>query len=145
MPTTTTSDTQLRGELRTDSWTETTWEGDDASDTAAPKQTVAVVEAVWEGGAIDATSEQRWLMTYDADGNASYVGLERLRGTWDGHEGGCVLAHRGSFTAAGLRSDFEVVEGSGIDGWAEVRGSGQLTNPDHGPTTTWEADLTLPS
>lgn len=137
-----TTTTTRTGALHTDAWTEATWDGAAADGVAGPKQTVATVTSRWEG-ALEADSEQRWLMTYDTDGSARYVGMERLTGTLDGRAGGCVLTHRGSFSAEGLHSAFEVVEGSGTGDWSGIRGSGELTNPDHGPRTTWRADLEL--
>ena len=132
-----------QGVTRTEHWDERTWAGQPADGAGLPRRTVAEVQVLWEGP-VEGRGEQRWLMTYDGEGLARFVGLEHLVGTWGGRQGSCVLQHRGRFETDGLTSDWEVVPGSGTDGWAGVGGHGSLRNPGDSPTTTWTAELRLP-
>ena len=134
----------MRGEMSTDAWDEQLWEGGPAAEAGAPRRTTAVVRTTWSGP-VTATSEQRWLMTYDADGSARFVGLEHLAGSWDGRDGSCVLEHVGSFDGDGLASTWRVIPGSGTGDWSGLSGTGSLRNADGGAVTRWDGDLTLPT
>ena len=51
-------------------------------------------------GDIDGTSTTEWLMAYEPDKSARFVGIERIRGTIGGRHGSLVLQHVGTFEGA---------------------------------------------
>lgn len=75
-------------------------------------------------GAIEGSSSIDYLMAYTVQGTASFVGLERLTGTFAGKSGTCVLQHVGVFAEGKARSAWSVVAGSGTEALAGLRGEG---------------------
>ena len=116
---------ELRGEMETVEWSETTWDGRDHTSVSGPKQTVAVVRTRWSGD-VSGDGEQRWVMTYLSDDHSEFVGLETVTGTRDGRPGSVTLTHRGAFADGGVRSSSEVVAGSGTGSMAGLTGTGVL-------------------
>jgi hypothetical protein len=64
------------------------------------KLTEALVSKKYTGD-VDGTSTTKWLMAYQPDKSASYVGIERMQGTVGGKRGGLVLLHDGAFEDGG--------------------------------------------
>jgi hypothetical protein len=86
--------------------------------------TEALVEKTYEGD-IDGTSVTKWLMAYEPDKSASFVGLERIVGVVDGRRGSLAVQHVGTFTEGVARAELTVV--SGTDQLESARGSGSFT------------------
>jgi hypothetical protein len=86
--------------------------------------TEALVEKTYEGE-INGTSVTKWLMAYEPDKSASFVGLERIVGVVDGRRGSLVVQHVGRFADGVASAELTVV--SGTDQLAAVRGSGSFT------------------
>lgn len=128
---------ERNGEQQTLDWQETTWDGQDHTEVHGRKQTHAAVRTRWTGP-LEADSEQHWLMTYRSDEHAEFVGLEHVTGTLDGRPGAFVLAHRGTFQNASVRSEWTVVEGSGEGELVGLRGEGTLVfASEEGEHTRW--------
>jgi len=88
-----------------------------------PKLTHASVTQGYEG---DVTGEGTlaYLMMYAADGSAYFIGLERVQGTLHGQAGSFVLQHGGKFEGGAATSTYSVLEGSGTEALAGLRGHG---------------------
>lgn len=93
--------------------------------TDAAKLTTARVTKSYSGE-IDGESVTQWLMAYDADGSAAFVGLERISGTFGGRSGTCVLQHVGGYQDGAATAELTVVAGSGSGELAGVAGRGDF-------------------
>jgi hypothetical protein len=83
-----------------------------------------------------------WLMAYQPDGTARFVGLQRVEGTVGGKEGTFVLETVGDFDGKEAKGTWTVIAGSGTGELARLTGSGNFTAP-HGPKATYEFDYKL--
>jgi hypothetical protein len=90
-----------------------------------PKLTRANVTKIYSGD-IEGMSMTEWLMAYAEDGSATFVGLERVAGTFVGREGSVVLQHVGSFAEGAARGTLTVVHGSGTNDLVAVEGDGSF-------------------
>ena len=68
------------------------------------KLTEALVGKKYSGD-VDGTSTTKWLMAYAPDKTATYVGIERIKGTVGGKRGSLVLLHDGTFAGRGRYGD----------------------------------------
>jgi hypothetical protein len=100
----------------------------------APKLTRAIVGKTYAGD-IDGTSTTEWLMSYAADGTATFIGMERLQADIDGRHGTFVLQHVGRFADGAATADLTVVEGSGSGRLAGTTGTGELRADPNGKVT----------
>ena len=75
-------------------------------------------------GDIEGTSTSEYLMSYSAQGTASFVGVEQISGTVAGKAGTFVAQHVGTFSQGKARSTWSVVEGCGTGELASLRGDG---------------------
>lgn len=66
-----------------------------------------------------------YLMSYQADGSAFFVGIERITASLEDRQGAFTISHRGTFAQGKVVSSFDVVEGSGVDGFVGFSGQGQ--------------------
>jgi hypothetical protein len=66
-----------------------------------------------------------YLMSYQADGKAHFVGIERVTGSLGKREGSFTLTHTGTFLEGLVNSTFSVVEGSGDNGFIDFSGQGK--------------------
>jgi len=101
-----------------------------------PKLTRATVTKQFSGD-INGQSATEWLMAYAADGSATFVGLERIRGTVGGRAGSCVIRHVGTFEDGAARAALTVVPRSGTDELRSIAGPGTFV-ADPGGTVTLE-------
>jgi Protein of unknown function (DUF3224) len=101
------------------------------------KLTRASVTKTYHGD-IEATSATEWLMAYQPDKTATFVGLERIRGTIGGRHGSLVLQHAGTFAGGAATGELTVV--SGTDELKGAAGSGSFKADPAGSITL---DLTL--
>jgi hypothetical protein len=96
------------------------------------KLTEALVEKKYSGG-IDATSTTKWLMAYAADKTATFVGIERIKGTVDGKRGSLVVLHDGDFKDGAATATLRIV--SGTDELKEMTGKGTFRADPAGSVT----------
>jgi hypothetical protein len=75
-------------------------------------------------GAIEGTSSVEYLMSYNVDGTASFVGFERICGVVAGKSGTFVVRHSGSFSEGKARSIWSVVKGAGTGYLFNLSGNG---------------------
>ena len=85
------------------------------------KLTRAIVTKTYTGD-IEGTSNTEWLMDYEPDKSATFVGMERIKGTVAGRHGSLVITHRGTFKDGVAQADLSVV--SGTNELKGARGSG---------------------
>jgi hypothetical protein len=118
--------TGIKATFAIDDWDEQ--EIDEHDDTA--KVTRAVVAKTYSGD-IDGTSYTEWVMAYAEDGTATFVGVERIRGTIAGRQGTVVLRHVGGFEDGAAKAELTVVAGAGSGDLAGATGSGSfLADPN---------------
>ena len=87
------------------------------------KLTEALVGKKYSGD-VDGTSTTKWLMAYSPDKTATYVGIERIKGTVGVKRGSLVLLHDGSFADGAATATLRVV--SGTDELAGATGGGKF-------------------
>ena len=75
-------------------------------------------------GDVEGTSATEWLMAYNPDKSAVFVGLERIKGTIGGRRGSLVLQHVGTFVDGAAKATLTVV--SGTDELKGATGSGEF-------------------
>jgi hypothetical protein len=97
----------------------------------------AAVQRTYTGD-IEGTSTTRWLMAYAPDETASFVGLERIKGTVAGKKGSLVLRHVGAFENGAATATLTVL--SGTDELSSVSGDGDFTAD---PAGSVELNLTF--
>jgi hypothetical protein len=96
------------------------------------KLTRASVEKAYSGG-ITGTSVTEWLMAYEPDESASFVGIERIKGTVGGKQGSLVLQHVGAFKDGAATAALTVL--SGTDELEGSTGDGDfVADPEGGVT-----------
>jgi hypothetical protein len=110
------------------SWDETPF--DDG--VGVSKLTEALVAKTYSGD-IDGTSTTKWLMAYAPDKTATYVGIERIKGTIGGKRGSLVLIHEGAFEGGAATATLRVV--SGTDELAGASGGGKFRADPAGSVT----------
>jgi Protein of unknown function (DUF3224) len=114
---------QIRAQFEVTSWDEMPFD----ERTGVAKLTEALVEKTYTGD-VQATSTTKWLMAYAPDKTATFIGLERIRGTFASKHGSLVLQHVGTFADGSADADLSVV--SGTDELKFVSGSGTFkANP----------------
>jgi hypothetical protein len=94
--------------------------------------TEALVEKKYSGG-IEATSTTKWLMAYAPDKTATFVGIERIKGTVDGKQGSLVLLHDGDFKDGAATASLRIV--SGTDELKGMTGKGTFRADPAGSVT----------
>ncbi len=76
-------------------------------------------------GDIEGTGTLEYLMVYDEDGTASFIGLERVVGRIGERSGSFVLQHGGTYDGGAVTATWFVVGGSGTGELRGVRGRGE--------------------
>ena len=99
------------------SWDETPFDGA----VGVSKLTRASVTKTYTGDVVG-TSTTEWLMAYEPDKSATFVGLERIKGSITGRQGSLVLTHVGRFENGVATAELSVV--SGTNELKGVSGSG---------------------
>ena len=114
---------QIRAQFEVTSWDETPFD----QGTGIAKLTEALVAKKYTGD-VEGTSTTKWLMVYAPDNTATFVGLERIRGTVAGKRGSLVLQHVGRFEDGSADASLTVI--SGTDELKAASGSGDFkANP----------------
>jgi len=98
------------------------------------KLTRAIVTKSYAGG-IEGTSTTEWLMSYAADGTATFVGMERIKGDIDQRHGTFVVQHVGRFADGAATADLTVVAGAGSGRLADLTGTGDFKADPNGTVT----------
>ncbi len=75
-------------------------------------------------GDIAGNSATEWLMAYQPDESAMFVGVERIRGTIGRRRGSLVLRHVGTFADGVAKAELSVI--SGTDELKGATGSGEF-------------------
>ncbi|MDT5336660.1 MAG: hypothetical protein QOD90_2165 [Mycobacterium sp.] len=96
------------------------------------KLTEALVAKKYSGS-IDATSTTKWLMAYAPDKTATFVGIERIKGTVDGKHGSLVVLHDGVFKDGAATASLRIV--SGTDELKGMTGKGTFKADPAGSVT----------
>ncbi|WP_225918131.1 DUF3224 domain-containing protein [Neiella holothuriorum] len=93
-------------------------------------------------GAIVGNSDIQYLMSYQADGSAVFVGLETITGTIEGRSGTVTLQHNGQFINGVASSEFVIVASSGTDELAAMLGQGSFISGEAG-TANYQLNLEI--
>jgi hypothetical protein len=126
--------TRLSGEFEITGWDEATYEERDGG----RKLTRASVGQDLRGD-MAGSGRAEWLMSYQDDGTARFVGLQRLEGTIVGRTGTVVVESIGDFDGKKAKGRWTVVPGSGTAGWTGMKGKGWFQAP-LGPKATFTLD-----
>ena len=100
-------------------------EGEILNADGGPKITRATVSMSFAGG-LEGEGSVEWLMGYDDNGAACFVGLERVAGAIEGKKGSFVLQHVGTFDGQTAKAELLVVPGSGTGDLRELSGNGSF-------------------
>lgn len=125
------------GSFRITSFNEDTYE--DRGDGA--KLTHAWGDQAFSGD-IEGDGQVHWLMSYRPDGTATYVGLQRIKGTVSGRRGSFVIDASGDFDGGASRGNWSIIPGSGTDDLDAITGTGTFEAPG-GPNATYDLDYEL--
>jgi hypothetical protein len=90
-----------------------------------PKVTRALVTKSFAGD-IAGEGNVEWLMGYQDDGTATFVGLERVVGRIGERAGSFVLQHTGTFDGSVAKGTIVVVPGSGTEDLRHLKGEGSF-------------------
>ncbi|WP_033295149.1 DUF3224 domain-containing protein [Amycolatopsis jejuensis] len=109
---------------------------------------VAYVHATLEySGLIEGESTGDYLLYYPGEGYdggaTTSPGYDRFQATVDGRRGTFVVRHEWSFDPQSIRSEFEVVPGSGTGELAGLAGRGTVHGVLGEPTVSYTFDYTL--
>ena len=107
----------LTGHFQIKDWQETT-----QSEGKTGKRSLANVKLEYTGH-ITGSSELQYLLSYQADGSADFVGFESVEASVDGISRSLVLRHLGRCVAGVASSQFEVIQSSIEDKLIGAKGS----------------------
>jgi hypothetical protein len=93
-------------------------------------------------GELEATGSPETLMFYRPDSTAVYTGLERIEGRLAGRSGSFVMLADGTFEGGTATTAWRIIEGSGTEELAGIRGSGTAVSSGS-PGGTYELDYEL--
>ena len=128
---------RINGGFQVASWDESAYE-----EREGLRLTRASVAQHFEGDiAGEGTAE--WLMAYQPNGTARFVGLQVVDGEVAGRRGAFVLETVGEFDGAVARWEASVVSGSSTGELTELTGGGRFEAP-HGSRASYELELELP-
>ena len=117
----------LNGVFQIAGWDEKPYlENDDGS-----KQSQAIINQRYSGD-LEGSSDIQYLMSYQTDGAAIFVGFETFSGTINGKTGSLVLQHTGKFEAGVATSNFNIVPKSGKEGLTGISGKGCFKSGENG-------------
>jgi hypothetical protein len=129
--------TTLSGGFQLASWDENAYE-----EREGRRLTRASVTQQFEGDiAGEGTAE--WLMAYQPNGTARFVGLQLVDGEVAGRRGTFVLETAGEFDGTMARWEANVVPGSSTGELSDLSGGGRFKAP-HGSQAFYELEFELP-
>jgi hypothetical protein len=124
----------VNGSFKVASWNEDTYD-----DREGRRLTRASVTQRFEGD-IAGEGAAQWLMAYQPDGTARFVGLQLVEGVLAGRRGTFVLETAGEFDGGVARWDASVVAGSSTGELADLTGAGHFEAP-HGSEASYELEV----
>ena len=126
----------MKGSFQLSSWNEDAYEERDGR-----RLTRASVSQRFEGD-IAGDGAAEWLMAYQADGRARFVGFQVVDGEVAGRRGTLVLETAGEFDGKVARWDATVLRGSSTGELTDLEGAGKFEAP-HGSTASYELEVTV--
>jgi hypothetical protein len=93
-------------------------------------------------GDIDGDGSIEWLMCYLPSGTARMVGLQRIAGSVGGHRGSFLIEAVGEHDGTGSTATWRIIDGSGTDALAGIRGEGGFEAPG-GKTVSYHLEYDL--
>ena len=126
----------MKGSFQLSSWNEDAYEERDGR-----RLTRASVSQRFEGD-IAGDGAAEWLMAYQADGRARFVGFQVVDGEVAGRHGTLVLETAGEFDGKVARWDATVLRGSSTGELTDLEGAGKFEAP-HGSTASYELEVTV--
>jgi hypothetical protein len=126
----------IKGKFELSSWDEDAYQERDGR-----RMTRASVSQRFEGD-IAGDGKAEWLMAYQANGRARFVGFQVVDGAVAGRHGTLVLETAGEFDGRVARWDATVVPGSSTGDLTEATGAGTFEAP-HGSAATYHLDVSL--
>lgn len=130
--------TTLNGGFHVASWNEDAYDERDGR-----RLTRASVTQRFEGDVAGEGAAQ-WLMAYQRDGTARFVGFQLVDGVLAGRRGTFVLETAGRFDGQVARWEATVVAGAGTGELADLTGTGSFDAP-HGSEASYELEVELPA
>jgi hypothetical protein len=128
--------TLMKGSFQLSDWNEDAYEERDGR-----RLTRTSVSQRFEGD-IAGDGAAEWLMAYQMDGSARFVGFQRVDGEVAGRRGTLVLETAGEFDGRVARWDATVVPGSSTGELTDATGTGKFEAP-HGSTASYELEVSL--
>lgn len=129
--------TTLNGGFQVASWSEEAYD-----EREGRRLTRASVAQRFEGD-VAGDGAAQWLMAYQPDGTARFVGLQLVDGVLAGRRGTFVLETAGQFDGQVARWEATVVAGSSTGELADLTGAGRFEAP-HGSEASYELEVELP-
>jgi hypothetical protein len=126
----------LHGGFKVESWTEDAYDERDGR-----RLTRASVLQRFQGD-IAGEGAAEWLMAYQPDGTARFVGLQVVDGVLAGRHGTFVLETAGVFDGGVARWEASVVPGTSTGDLADLAGAGQFEAP-LGSEASYELEVEL--
>ena len=127
----------MKGSFQLSSWNEDGYEERDGR-----RLTRASVSQRFEGE-IAGDGSAEWLMAYQVDGRARFVGFQVVDGEVAGRRGTLVLETAGEFDGRVARWDATVVPGSSTGELRDASGGAGKFEAPHGSTATYELEISL--
>ena len=126
----------LHGGFKVESWTEDAYDERDGR-----RLTRASVTQRFEGD-IAGDGAAEWLMAYQPEGTARFVGLQLVNGVLAGRRGTFVLETAGEFNGGVARWEASVVPGSSTGELTNLTGGGRFEAP-RGSEAFYELEVEL--
>ena len=126
--------TTLRGSFHVASWNEDAYDECDGR-----RLTRASVTQRFDGD-VAGDGAAQWLMAYQPNGTARFVGLQLVDGQLAGRRGTFVLETAGQFDGQRARWEAKVVAGSSTGELADLTGAGSFEAP-HGSKASYELEV----
>ncbi|AZG74005.1 DUF3224 domain-containing protein [Shewanella livingstonensis] len=117
----------LKGVFQITTWNESAY----AEHMDSSKQTIAEITQTYSGD-ISGSAKTRYVMSYQKDGAAVFVGIEHLTISTPEIAGTIVLQHSGRYSQGIAQSQFSIIEGSGTDNLTEYIGHGEFISTEKG-------------
>jgi len=114
----------LTGQFQIKDWQETT-----QSENEGLKRSLANVKLEYSGD-ITGSSELQYLLSYQADGSADFVGFEHVKASINGKSRNLILRHLGRFVDGVASSQFVVIQSSIED--KLIGAKGDFTSGENG-------------
>ncbi|NCO72902.1 MULTISPECIES: DUF3224 domain-containing protein [Shewanella] len=117
----------LKGVFQITTWNESTY----AEHHNDSKQTIAEISQTYSGD-VSGSAQIRYIMSYQKEGSAVFVGIEHLTIDTPEIAGSIVLQHNGVFSQGVAQSQFNVIADSGTDNLLLYIGHGEFTSTENG-------------